>query len=253
MDKIQKREQGLARTISSDLLRISPNDFHLSVQEKIDQARKDSETAEEYENKLVVISQQTALARADIDDEWISRCKTPKNTKKELAKCTTLTHAIDLLAPSLYKIKGIKGDEHILSWISLWIVDLQVNLNIKNKMTEDMIHSCSEAILDAYGYLTIPDVKNVFSDALSGVYGEFYESLSIPKVLKWFDEYGERRMNEYDARNYSDHSYRKNSMSGFQYPEDAERKRSKPKMVRREELLTEDDMLEIERGKDGLS
>ena len=237
MDKIQKREQGLARTISSDLLRISPNDFHLSVQEKIDQARKDSETAEEYEDKLVVISQQTALARADIDDEWISRCKSPQNTKKELTNVRTLTDAIDLLAPSLYKIKGIKGEEHILSWIELWIVDLQMNLNIKNTMSEEMIHSCSEAILESFGYLTIPDVKNVFTEALNGVYGEFYESLSIPKVLKWFDEYGERRMNEYDARNYSDHSYRKNDARGW-------------KDRRKKTELSASDMLEIERGKE---
>ena len=111
-----------------------------------------------------------------------------------------------------------------------------MNLNIKNTMSEDMIHSCSEAILEAYGYLTIPGVKNVFVDALRGVYGEFYESLAIPKVLKWFSEYAERRMEEFHSRNYSDHSYFKNEVVGW-------------KDRRKNKEVSASDMLEIERGK----
>ena len=162
----------------------------------------------------VTIGTEIALARDDISREWIERCQTPKNTKKELTKVTTLNDAIDLLAPSLYKIKGIKSEEYVLSWIELWIIDLQVNLNIKNKMNEDMIYSCSEAILDQYGYLTIPDIKNVFTEALSGQYGEFYERLSIDKVLKWISDYAERRSEEFMERNVSDAKYRESNEAG---------------------------------------
>ena len=71
--------------------------------------------------------------------------------------------------------------------------------------------------------------------ALTGVYGEFYESLSVPKVLSWFAEYFERRCQAYASNYASDHSYFRNEATGWQ-----DRKRKVE--------LSERDLLEIDRG-----
>ena len=237
MGNIQKTGQALAKISSENLLTVSHSTFDKTFSDEVEQARMCSETMKEYEDKLVVISQERALARADINQEWIERCKTPQNTKKELTKVRTLNDAIDLLSPSLFKIAGLKNKKYAVSYIGLWIVDLQAKLNIKNPMNEAMITEASDTIFSEFGYLTIPDVKIVFTDALNGVYGEFYESLSIPKMISWFREYAERRMQEFELRNAADHSYRKNDISGWQ-----ER--------RRKTEISASDYLDINRARD---
>lgn len=215
---------------------ICTNDLEHSFSQKVEDARQGCETYDEFETKLVVISQQRALARADIEDEWIRRCFDPYVTRKELAKVTSLEQAISLLSPTLYKISGIKSEKYTLAYVKMWIVDLQSNINVKNKMSESMINICAEAILTQYGHLTIADIKNVFTDALTGVYGDFYESLSTPKILSWFLDYSERRMDACAGVSQSEHYYYKNEGIGWKERE-------------RKVELSDKDMLDIKRAK----
>ena len=185
-----------------------------------------------------MIDQQKALARADICDEWISRCNTPVKARKELEKVTTLDGAMKLMSPSLYTISKLKGEEAVLKYIKLWLVDLQGNLNLKVKMSEAMIDLASEAIFTQYGVLTIADLKNVVTEALMGSYGEFYESLSVPKVLSWFAEYFERRCEAFASNYQSDHAYFKGEATGWKTRE-------------RKAELSERDLIEINKARDG--
>ena len=168
----------------------------------------------------------------------------PVIARKELSDITTLAQAAETLSPSLKKITKLRGGDFTLAFLKGWIVDLQKNLNIKNRMSEEMIDICAEEILTSFGYLTIPDVKNIFTDALKGVYGEFYESLSVPKIISWFNDYFERRCAYFEGNHMSEHSYTKNQAIGW-----TNRVREKQKSVTRNMLLTDDDMKDIERGK----
>ena len=236
MGKLQKTPQGLTQIISKDLLKISPNDLNVEVQKEIDHARESVETYEEYETKLAVISQRRALALADIEQEWVNKCKTPKEAIKVLKDVNTLDQALDTLAPTMYKIQKLTDKKTVIAYIASWLVYLQGNLNLKNKLNEEMLVELSEYILTLFGYLTIADVKNVISDALRGVYGEFYETLSMHKVLTWFRDYSERRMSECEARSFSEHSYTKNESVGW-------------KDRRRSATLSAKDMLDINKAK----
>ena len=190
-------------------------DLDLEYRNKMDSARSISESQDEYEKHLAKLDQQYSLVKADICDEWIGRCSTPQKTRKELARVTTLDGAMALMSPSLYTISRRKSKKHVLAYIKMWLIDLQANLNIKNKLSQEMLDIASDTILTQFGVLTIADLKNVLTDALSGVYGEFYESISVPKVLSWFSEYFERRCQAYAGNCLSDHTYYRNEATGW--------------------------------------
>ena len=238
MVNLQKTKQELATIISEDLLKICGSELDLEYRNRVESARQTSETQEQFDLAIQVLDQQKALARADICDEWIARCNTPVNTRKELARVTTLDGAMKLMSPSLYTISKRKGDKYVTAYIKMWLVDLQGNLNIKNKLSEEMINIASDTILTQYGVLTIADLKNVLTDALNGVYGEFYESLSVPKVLSWFAEYFERRCEAYASNYQSDHAYFKGEATGWKTRE-------------RKAELSERDLIEINKARDG--
>jgi len=61
-------------------------------------------------------------------------------------------------------------------------------------MTEEQIEMCAAEIVNEYFALKMSDLTLLFKRIISGVYGEFYESLSISKVLTFFREYYEERL-----------------------------------------------------------
>lgn len=62
-------------------------------------------------------------------------------------------------------------------------------------MTEDQLEMCATEIVNDYYGLKITDMTLLFKRIIAGSYGEFYESLSIPKVLSFFKSYFEERCN----------------------------------------------------------
>lgn len=123
----------------------------------------------------------------------------------------TLSDAIDSGTPALATIRKTNGDKYVSAYLKMWIIYFQSMLNVKNKLTEDMIDLLAENILSSYWYLTIADIKNVFVWALNGVYGEFYEAVSIPKVMKWFEDYTEKRFEVCEQRSINRHMEIKNT------------------------------------------
>jgi len=53
----------------------------------------------------------------------------------------------------------------------------------------------SQMIISDHSNLKIVDITFIFKNALSGKYGEFYESLTIPKILSWFSDHFDERCN----------------------------------------------------------
>jgi hypothetical protein len=52
----------------------------------------------------------------------------------------------------------------------------------------------TEEIVDGYPFLTEGDMQVIFRRALHGEYGEYYERLSIPKVMTWVRNYMNERV-----------------------------------------------------------
>ncbi len=60
-------------------------------------------------------------------------------------------------------------------------------------MTEDRIELCAIEIINEYYGLKMSDLTYLFRRIISGQYGEFYESLTISKVLTFFRDYFDER------------------------------------------------------------
>jgi len=108
-------------------------------------------------------------------------------------KLTTIAAAIAADAPTIAALQRAKGKEFAIGFTMAWLVYLNDILNLNKSMTEDQIELCALEINQAYNSLKISDITYLFRRIISGAYGEFYESLTIPKVLAFFRDYFEQR------------------------------------------------------------
>ena len=86
------------------------------------------------------------------------------------------------------------GRVKVEAYIKLWLVNLNDFLNLKHPMTEEQIDFIAETIAEDFRQTSIGDINIIFKNAKKGVYGEFYERLSAPKVVSWFKKYYEDRV-----------------------------------------------------------
>ena len=118
----------------------------------------------------------------------------PKKCLRIFKKVNSIEKSIALKLPSLTAYKKIIGDDKLEVVIKLWLVDLNNCLNLRRPMSEDNIDLIAIYVLNDYGNLTMSDINLIFTRAKTGAYGELYESLNTAKVLGWFSEYSESRM-----------------------------------------------------------
>ncbi|AUC13672.1 hypothetical protein BTO06_00270 [Tenacibaculum sp. SZ-18] len=105
-------------------------------------------------------------------------------------------------SPSLATIIREKGHQFSEGFLSAWLINLNEILNLNKPMTETQIILCVSEILSNYNSLKIADLTLLFKRIMAGEFGEFYESISIPKVLTFFRTYNEERMNRaYEINN----------------------------------------------------
>lgn len=90
-------------------------------------------------------------------------------------------------------------------------------------MPEDQIELCSIEITNQYGALKISDLTLIFKRIISGQYGELYESISIPKVLKWFSDYFDERCNHAEQLSLRQHYEDSKSLDSLNYSSSVER------------------------------
>jgi hypothetical protein len=109
-------------------------------------------------------------------------------------KLTTMEVAMNAPAPTLGTLHREKGREFTIGLIMGWLVYLNDILNLNKPMTEDQIELCATEITDGYYALKMSDLTYLFRKIIAGTYGEFYESLTISKVLSFFRDYFEQRL-----------------------------------------------------------
>lgn len=108
-------------------------------------------------------------------------------------------------APTLSFLKKNQGEKFMEALLMSWFVNLNLILNLKRPLTDEAIELCSSTILKEHYTLKISDLAFLFKRIYSGHYGEFYESLSVPKVLSFFNDYFEERCNEAEKESLSKH------------------------------------------------
>ena len=74
-------------------------------------------------------------------------------------------------------------------------------LNLNKPMSETQIRLCTTMILEEFYALKISDLTILFKRIIAGEYGEFYERLSIDKVLTFFRKYFIERCNLAEENN----------------------------------------------------
>jgi hypothetical protein len=128
-----------------------------------------------------------------ISQEKLLRVYNPNNCLKHSSKLKTIQDVINTDTPSLSKINREHGTIFLRSFIITWVLYLNETLTLKRPLSESQIEMVSELIISDYSALKISDITFIFKNAISGKYGEFYESLTIPKVLSWFSDHFEQR------------------------------------------------------------
>lgn len=108
-------------------------------------------------------------------------------------KLTGIDVAMNAPAPTLGTIQREKSRNFTIGLVMGWLVYLNDILNLNKPMSEDQIELCAIEITDEFYSLKISDLTFLFRRIIAGQYGEFYESLSISKVLTFFRNYFDER------------------------------------------------------------
>ena len=78
-------------------------------------------------------------------------------------------------------------------------------------MSEEQINLCSSMVVEEFYMLKMSDLTLLFKRIISGQYGEFYERLSIDKILTFLRNYLDERFNlaeEDSAREHENEIYK---------------------------------------------
>lgn len=124
---------------------------------------------------------------------------------KHAGKLTNIELAMNAAAPTLGTFAREKGKDFAIGLVMGWLVYLNDILNLNKPMTEDQIELCAIEVNNTFYSLKISDLTFLFKKIISGSYGEFYESLTIPKVLTFFRVYYDERCTAAEQQSLRQH------------------------------------------------
>jgi hypothetical protein len=150
---------------------------------------------------------------------------TPKALHQSYRGLQTIEQAIDVQADRIGALVRAYSYEKVAAIIKLQLIELNEVLQLNKPLTEQVIDMIADELIVNYSQLTIADVYLVMRRARTGAYGQFYESLNMPKVLIWFKEYFEDRCEIYAMRSQRDSEMHK-SGDGIRWSENREAARN---------------------------
>ena len=130
---------------------------------------------------------------------------------RHAGKLATIEDAMNSPAPTLGTLHREKSRDFTIGLVMGWLVYLNDILNLKKPMSEDQIELCAMEITDTFYTLKMSDLAYLYRRIIAGQYGEFYESLTISKVLTFFREYFDERCRQaalQSMRNHADFASR---------------------------------------------
>ena len=110
----------------------------------------------------------------------------------------------NLDSPTLGIFRRKFGEEWVIAYVTLWIIDLNENAQVKNKMNDANIEFIAKRIYYTYS-LTVADLTFFFRNVKEGVYGSFYENLSSEKIMEWLRKYFDLRCEYAQMQTQSGH------------------------------------------------
>lgn len=125
---------------------------------------------------------------------------------RHAGRLVTIAEAMNAPAPTIGMLQREKNRDFALGLVMGWLVYLNDILNLNKPMTEDQIELCAAEVVDAYYALKMSDLTFLCKKIISGQYGEFYESLTIQKVLTFFRQYFEERCQLAEQQSYRAHA-----------------------------------------------
>ena len=135
----------------------------------------------------------------------------PKNCMLDFGKVKTIEQALNSKAPSIASFQRQQGRQFTEGLITFWLLYLNNILNLNKPMSEEQINLCSNMVVEEFYMLKVSDLTLLFKRIISGQYGEFYERLSIDKILTFFRTYLEERFTlagEASIRNHENEIYK---------------------------------------------
>jgi len=133
----------------------------------------------------------------------------PSNYK--FNKLKTFEDAIESKTPSLNLIIRAEGRVKKEALVKLWLINLNELLNVKHPMSEQQIRICASLIVEDYASLKIADLGFFFRKIIKGEYGQFYESISIEKILSFLTQYETDRFKIIEDQAHQEHLNNKNA------------------------------------------
>lgn len=138
----------------------------------------------------------------------------PNKFLPTIKNVTTVRQALQTGTSSLAKISRFVGNEKTEALIKIYLVRMNELLDLKKGLSEEAISEIAATLVQDYYALTMVDVAFVLQQALKGKYGEFYDSLNMPKVLKWFEQYFDDRCNQAEQMSNENRQNQFNSLYG---------------------------------------
>ena len=123
------------------------------------------------------------------------------------SKLVSVSDAMNSKSQSLGKIQREQSVEFSEGIIKMWLLYLNKILNLNKPMSDEQIKLAAVLICEEFYMLKMSDLSLLFKRIISGQYGEFYERLSIDKVLTFFRNYLEERFEiaiDQSSRNHRD-------------------------------------------------
>ena len=144
----------------------------------------------------------------------------PENFLPKVKAITTVKQALQQSTSSLAVIKRNVGVTRTEALIKVYLVRMNDLLDLKKPLSEDAINEIANILTTEYYNLNMTDVVFVIQQAIKGKYGEMFESLNIPKVIKWFEIYFNERCNTAEQMSYEE-SHKHKSTFGRERSSDA--------------------------------
>ena len=138
--------------------------------------------------RIIAIHQTTQISKQKFLETY-----SPQVWMVKSSKLVSVSDAMNSKSQSLGKIQREQSGEFSEGIIKMWLLYLNKILNLNKPMSDEQIKLAAVLICEEFYMLKMSDLSLLFKRIISGQYGEFYERLSIDKVLTFFRNYLEER------------------------------------------------------------
>lgn len=146
--------------------------------------------------------------------EQLSEIYSPEKCMRKLSAIKTPIKALNSNTPTLSVLVRNMGVKSIEAYIKLWLLDLDASLLLKHRLKPVQIDQIAFRVVSEYRNLNLADINLIFTNAKFGEFGEFYDRVTIPMVMKWFKNYFNQRCQVAANQSYQNHVQNKTFLSG---------------------------------------